>query len=148
MVRAGCALILLWLAGNATAKDIGGEYAVHGVGGEPCSTYQSARNAGGGRQLEYEVWLSGYFSAFNLIVSNTYSIMGERGIEQFIEALDEYCAAHLDELFVTAISSITMVVFPERQNLSPYVDRWPSLVDEVGKQGDARVQSPTTLSNK
>ena len=80
--------------------------------------------------LEYEIWLSGYFSAFNLIVSNTYSIMGDRDMEHFLVALDEYCAAYRDELFVSAISSITMLVFPERHNLSPHVRRWPNLLED------------------
>lgn len=121
---------LVLLSGAALAKDISGEYAVHGVGGEPCGLYLEARAAGGGRQLEYEIWLAGYFSAFNLIVANTYSIMGDRGMEHFLEALDQFCMAQSGELFITAVSNITMVVFPERHNLSPNVNRWPKLLDD------------------
>lgn len=121
---------LLLLGGGALAKDISGEYAVHGIGGEPCSLFLEARAAGGGRLLEYEIWLSGYFSAFNLIVSNTYSIMGDRNMEHFLEALDRYCEAQPGELFIDATSNITMVVYPERHNLSPHVDRFPKLLED------------------
>jgi hypothetical protein len=121
---------LLLLPGAVPAKDISGEYAVHGVGGEPCSLYLETRAAGGGRLLEYEIWLAGYFSAFNLIVSNTYSIMGDRDMAHFLDALDQYCADQPGELFVSAISNITMLVFPERHNLSPHVNRWPSLLED------------------
>lgn len=120
----GCGMSAALLA---EAKDISGEFAVHGVGAEPCTAYLESRAAGAGQILEYEIWLAGYFSAFNLIVSNTYSIMGGRGMEVFWQALDEYCNAKPEALFVTAISTVTMAAFPERQNLSPYVDRWPSL---------------------
>lgn len=126
-------LLALALPAVGWAKDINGQFAVHGVGGEPCSEYQASRAAGGGRELEYEIWLSGYFSAFNQIVSNTFSIMGDRGLEHFLAALDEYCAAQPDALFIDAIAGIAMVVFPERQNLSPDVDRWPSLMEELGR---------------
>lgn len=121
---------LLLVSGVALAKDISGEFAVHGVGGEPCALYLEARAAGGGRLLEYEIWLSGYFSTFNLIVSNTYSIMGDRDMGHFLDALDQYCEARPEELFITAISTITMAVFHERHNLSPHVDRWPKLLDD------------------
>ena len=123
---------LIWL-GSAGAKDIGGEYAVHGVGGDTCQLYVAARAAGGAQQVQYEIWLAGYFSAFNLIVSNTYSIMGKRGVEHFLDALDQYCEQSPDDLFIEAIAAVTMVVFEERQNLSPYVDRWPSLIEQVEK---------------
>lgn len=122
----------------AQAKDIGGEYAVHGVGAEPCTQYSTVRAQNGNLTLEYEIWLSGFFSAFNLIVSNTYSIMGERGMDEFLVALDDYCAQRPDELFITAISTVTMVVFPDRRNLSPYVDRWPSLLEET--QGESTTE--------
>lgn len=126
-------VLLVWLLGlnPAWAKDIGGQYAVHGVGADTCQHYLAAREQGGGTLLQYEIWLAGYFSAFNLIVSNTYSIMGQRSLEEFWVALDEYCGANPDELFVVAISTVTMVVYPDRQNLSPHVDRWPSLKLEV-----------------
>lgn len=121
---------LLLLCHGVWAKDISGEYAVHGVGGGSCAQYLGARESGGGTLLEYEIWLSGYFSAFNLIVSNTYSIMGDRDMEHFLEALDEYCTQQPGDLFISAISNITMVVFPERHNLSPNVDRWPNLLED------------------
>lgn len=121
---------LLLLCHGAWAKDISGEYAVHGVGGEPCAQYLGARESGGGMLLEYEIWLSGYFSAFNLIVSNTYSIMGDRDMEHFLAALDEYCTQQPGDLFISALTTITMAVFPERHNLSPNVDRWPNLLED------------------
>ena len=128
--RIGWLAVLVLLSGVAAAKDISGEYAVHGVGGEPCSLFLEARAEGGGRLLEYEIWLSGYFSAFNLIVSNTYSIMGTRDMGHFLDALDQYCSELPGELLITAISSITMTVFPERHNLSPHVERWPKILDD------------------
>ena len=127
------ALGLLLSMSTAMAKDIGGQYAVHGVGAEPCTQYLAARDKGGGPELEYEIWLGGYFSAFNLIVSNTYSIMGDRSVADFFEALDEYCDSKPDTLFIVAVSEVLMVVFPERYNLSPHVDRLPNLLEDVGK---------------
>jgi hypothetical protein len=129
-MKSGWMTGLFLLCGGAMAKDISGEYAAHGVGAEPCALYLEARAAGSARLLEYEIWMSGYFTAFNLIVSNTYSIMGDRDMEHFLDALDRYCAAQPGDLFVTALSGITMLVFPERHNLSPHVDRWPKLLED------------------
>ena len=104
------------------AKDIDEQYAVFSVGGDPCSDYLLARQAGAEPEQRYLHWIAGYLSAFNQIVPNTYNILGGRDFGDFLGELDGYCRAHRDTLLVAALSVLAERMYPDRLNLSPNKD--------------------------
>jgi hypothetical protein len=110
------------LAAPAAAKDIDEQYAVFSVGGNPCSDYLAAREAGGEPEQRHLHWIAGYLSAFNQIVPGTYNILGQRDFGSFLTELDGYCRAHRDELLVSALSVLAERMYPDRLNLSPNKD--------------------------
>ena len=111
--------ISLTLPPPTLAKDIDGEFIAFSVGTGSCKNYLAARQAGGSSFQTYKDWLSGYLSAFNLIVANTYDIVGKRRYKQLIRWVDRYCNKNQQQAFVNAAAQLTVKLFPSRLNLAP-----------------------------
>ncbi len=116
------ALLLLTAAHGASAKDVDGEFAVFSVGGKSCAEYLRARAGGGRAQHDFTTWMQGYLSAFNLIVPNTYDILGNRDFDKIVAWLDAHCSENRDTTFVNATALLTINLFPERRNIAPGKD--------------------------
>ena len=112
----------LLLINPVSAKDMDGEFAVFGVGGESCQQYLNSRKPGGAKAYEYQVWMQAYFSAFNLIVSKTYNIIGETKMSDMLDWLDDHCKYTPNELFVNAVAGLTTRLYPARMNIAPNKD--------------------------
>lgn len=104
---------------QANAKDIDGEFVVFSAGANSCVDYLNARRGDRADFEPYRQWLSGYLSAFNLIVVNTYDIVGERKYSEIIRWLDQYCIKNQKVSFVNASAALTVTLYPERRNLAP-----------------------------
>lgn len=115
MIFAACLLFLR----QAHSKDIDGEFVVFSVGANTCTDYLASRRAGTASMEPYKQWLMGYLSAFNLIVVNTYDILGQRDYRHIIRWLDRYCSQNRKESFVNASAALTVSLYPERRNLAP-----------------------------
>lgn len=127
-----CLFLSLMFCNISQAKDIDGEFVVFSVGAHKCSDYIKAKDIGGNSFKSYKDWLSGYMSAFNLIVTNTYDIIGQRKYSQIIRWLDIYCKKNRNESFVNASAMLTVKLYPSRQNLAPNKDT-PSKWTKSGK---------------
>jgi hypothetical protein len=103
----------------SVARDIDGEFVVFNSGTNTCTDFLSARHDGNLRLEPYHEWLSGYLSAFNLIVVNTYDITGDSNYIEIIRWLDQYCQQNQDLSFANASAALTMALYPERRNLAP-----------------------------
>lgn len=101
------------------ARDVDSEFAAFGIGGKTCQDYLAARRKTIADQLPYSDWLEGYLSAFNLIVDNTYDIMGGRKLNKALDWLDKYCQKYQSHIFANAVAALTVKLYPTRQNLSP-----------------------------
>jgi hypothetical protein len=112
-------VFLLALSNSIYARDVGGDFAVLGIGQKTCADYLQARRAHGVGEQEYVAWLLGYASAFNLIVDNTYNILGSNDINDILGWLDRQCLTTPKEHFVNATAAMTEVLFPRRANLHP-----------------------------
>ncbi len=112
-------LLLCCLNNYAIAKDMDGDFVVFSVGANNCGDYINARKIGGKAFENYEQWLMGYLSAFNLIVINTYDILGTKNYKQVLRWLDKYCGKKRREPFVNAAARLTMKLYPSRRNMSP-----------------------------
>ena len=127
-------IAILAFAHPLHAKDFDGEHAVFGMGAEQCETYLKARRAGPEASQPFTEWVFAYFSAFNVIVNNTYNIVGERGANEVMNWLDNYCGGSRRSLFVTAVANLTQRLYPQRANISPQNDnksKWQSEIDTV-----------------
>ena len=110
---------LLLFSHPALAKDMDGEFAVFGPGGDSCQQFLTAQKLGGHSAYAYQEWALGYLSAFNLIVKNTYNIMGTRSMDEGLDWLQDHCRYQPSTLFVNAIAALTTRLYPERMNMAP-----------------------------
>ena len=112
-------LMLLGLfSASIAAKDMNQRFAVFGVGAENCTDYLQARQTMGKPQQEYYHFITGYLSAFNLIVPGTYNILGKRNLSGALEWLDNYCRANGQENFTNAMARLTEAYYDERENFT------------------------------
>ena len=120
---------------SAPARDVNGNYAVFGSGRGDCEDYLDARYRGGADELLYVEWTAGHLSAYNLLLDNTYNILGTTEPFDFMARLDAWCRQHRDVPFTVAIARQLEVLFDERQNLSPQRnDGWDSWIEKLGGQ--------------
>ena len=134
------AILLLTAVPGAYGKDVDGEFAVFSVGGKSCTDYLRARSGGGRAQHDFTTWMQGYLSAFNLIVPNTYDILGDRDFDKIVAWLDSHCLENRDDTFVNATALLTINLFPGRRNLAPGKDNQAKWAGEGQPASDAATQ--------
>lgn len=107
-------LLLLVSSHIALARDFEGSYAVYGSGSDSCRQYiGSMKN--GGREEDYFIdWMIGYLSAFNVIMPNTYNILGETDFDAAQLWLQRHCKKYPKEPFITSMIKLTEVLYPMR----------------------------------
>ncbi len=106
--------LIACLSLSVQARDFEGGYAAYGAGSQPCSSYVAALKKGSGDVDYFVDWLIGYFSAFNVIMPNTYNILGESSFPSAQGWLDRHCRRYPKELFVNATARLTEVLYPTR----------------------------------
>ncbi len=111
--------LLLWfMLGSAIqrvqARDFEGSYAVYGAGSEQCKLYTQAMKKGGKEQDYFTDWGIGYLTAFNVIMPNTYDVLGETDFSAAQLWLGRRCDKYPNELFITAMIRLTEVLYPMR----------------------------------
>ncbi len=137
-IRPSLFLALICLAAGAPvqARDIDGQFAVFGAGGENCAGYLVARERGGIAERWYVDWLGGYLSAVNNAAADTYDILGNRGFDDILAWLDGYCSVSPETNFTNAAADMTSLLYDERANFSPVKDgNWNKFVPITNKTG-------------
>lgn len=115
MIRVMILTLLLGLELNSVqARDFEDGYAVYAAGAESCQHYLGAINKGGAEHDYFINWLIGYLSAFNVIMPNTYDILGDAEFSVSQNWLNEHCKKYPRELFVNATARLTEVLYPTR----------------------------------
>lgn len=131
--RLGIALVLALVAAPAAARDVNGNYAVFGSGSGDCEDYLDARYRGGADELLYVEWTAGHLSAYNLLLDNTYNVLGTTNPFDFMARLDAWCRQHRDAAFTVAVARQMEDLFDERQNLAPQEDGgWENWIEQFG----------------
>lgn len=138
-VAAAAVLAAVWIA-PAGAGDRNGEFAVFSVGADTCGDYLRARRLGGTAFDAYGQWLLGYLSAFNLIVADTYDIMGGQSYRRAVRWLDGYCAGRTDTAFIDAAAALTVSWYPHRRVRAPDTPVEPWNTDGVLQSAGAAPQ--------
>ncbi len=100
------------------ARDFENAYAVYAAGSKTCSQYLAAEKQGGADYDYFINWLIGYFSAFNVIMPNTYDILGENEFSMVQTWLNDHCTKFPREPFVNATARVTEVLYPTRYQSS------------------------------
>lgn len=121
------------------ARDVNGNYATFGAGGESCAVYLESRKAGEGYEVIFQEWVAGHLSAYNLLLENTYNIMGETSPEELFLELDVLCEQNPDMPFVKILAARVEQLYHDRLNLSPNErSGWEGFLEEVreGAKGD------------
>jgi len=122
--------ILLMLSSSIYARDFEEGYAVYGAGGESCKTYLKSMQTG--QKQDYFIdWTIGYLTAFNVIMPNTYNILGESTFADSQGWLQRHCNRYKNQLYINAVIKLTEVLYPLRYE-SGMKKAAPSIKD-VGK---------------
>lgn len=108
------ALVLLLSSHMLLARDFEGSYAVYGAGSDSCHQYIGSMKNGGKEQDYFIDWMIGYLSAFNVIMPNTYNILGETGFDAAQLWLQRRCEKYPKEPFITAMIKLTEVLYSMR----------------------------------
>ena len=133
--------LAVWLGGflsvSATlARDLDGQYAVFGVGGEDCATYLVARDRAGEVERWYHHWLAGYLSAVNNAGASTYNILGEKSMADILDWLEGYCAANPNSNFANAVADMVGILYADRHNIAPGKEGgWNKVVNQASQPG-------------
>ena len=107
-------LLVIMSVSTVKARDFEDNYAVYGAGAQPCSVYLLSMEKGEKEQDFFVDWVIGYLSAFNLIMPDTYNIMGETDFPTIQRWLQEHCRKYPRELFINAVARLTEVLYPAR----------------------------------
>ena len=114
MKKTGFILLLLLASSTSQGRDFEGSYATYGAGAKPCSIYLRAIERGGPEEDYFIDWTIGYLSAFNLIMPDTYDILGESEFTRTQLWLEQRCQKFPRELFINAVAKMTQVLYPTR----------------------------------
>ena len=111
------ALMILLFTQPLQARDAEDNYAVYGAGSEPCQLYLEAMRRGG-KELDYFVdWSVGYLSSFNVVMPDTYNVLGQTSFPEAQRWLQTHCRKYPNELFINAMIKLTGVLYPLRDQL-------------------------------
>lgn len=129
--RTATALILVLACPPGMARDVNGNYATFGVGSQTCMDYLDARHAGGEMEGSFMEWTAGHLSAYNLLLVNTYNILGETSTFDMLASLDSYCRKHQDVVYVQALAVQIESLYDVRGNLSPDHSGWKDWLKDI-----------------
>ncbi len=101
----------------ALALDDDGDASLYGQGASNCAAYVAVRK--GGKSAAYAEWLDGYLSAVNLVLPDTYDIMGAKDREVAMAWLDRYCAGNPGDAFGFAANRLAAFLYPNRHASKP-----------------------------
>ncbi len=125
------ALTLLLVCQSSPARDVNGNYATFGVGSQTCSDYLEARNTGDEAENLFMEWTAGHLSAYNLLLVNTYNILGETSTFDMLAHLDNYCRQNQDSSYIQALAVQIELLYDVRANLSPDHSGWKDWLKDV-----------------
>jgi hypothetical protein len=118
------ALCLALLPHRVVAADKNNKYEVLIPDREAsCQSYVSARAEAKlgdhSKENKYVVWLSGYFTAYNFLVRDTYDLQGAADSETLLSWLDSYCKTNPRKGFADGVEALTLDLYSKRTKEAP-----------------------------
>ena len=99
---------------SVIARDFEDGFAVYGAGGKSCQVYLKSMKQGAKQQEYFIDWTIGYLTAFNVIMPNTYNILGESDFADSQGWLQRDCSRYPKQLYIDAVIKLTGVLYPLR----------------------------------
>ena len=115
--RTAAILVLVLVAGPGSATDQQGRYFMMGPGQAVCRDFVAAIQQQDA--IVYAAWLSGYMTALNLALPDTYHIGGRSTDDQLMQGLTDWCQANPDQLFGAASLTLVQSLKPNRLRQPP-----------------------------
>lgn len=108
--------LMLAFSNSAKAGDAKGSYVSFGLGDVSCGSYaQMRRQPKGEDALAFDAWLSGYMTATNDLLANTYNIAGNTDRGGLLGWLDNYCQSNPTKKFAEAAEQLAKFLLPTRK---------------------------------
>ncbi len=115
IVLAWGVLLISLITQNAIAADKNGRYWIYGVGRQTCETYLEARTTGDYSEISYKNWISGYVTASNRSLENTYTLLGDDDFQGALDWIDKYCKKNTKNSIYMAVENLRAVYYPKRK---------------------------------
>ncbi|NNU15326.1 peptidoglycan-binding protein [Parvularcula sp. ZS-1/3] len=111
---AAAAAILPMLAAGAQAGDADGRYAVKGIGLLPCKNFIEMAEGNKPEASLVMAWFTGYLSAANMLVDETYDFVSWQGDALLVNALAGMCSQMPDQPVAMAATQVVNGLGRER----------------------------------
>lgn len=114
-------VVLVAAAAPAEAADANRQYSVRGRGTHSCSDYIQASQEDEKASAQYADWLTGFFTAYNMLQPDTYDIAPLAKYKQsgLVSFLDLYCGQHPDKKVIDAAVAFVNVNYDKRDKSRP-----------------------------
>lgn len=100
---------------GAVAADAEGNYAVRGMGAQPCSALVRAAQTGAAEYRLFRDWADGYMTALNRTTDDVFDVMMIQRSDVVVGLLARVCAVETDDIRVeTALARLLNRVEPAR----------------------------------
>lgn len=133
-------LLMFMFSQLSMARDFEDNYAVYGAGADSCKAYLNSMKDGGRNQDYFIDWTIGYLTAFNVIMPNTYNILGETEFSESQGWLMRHCKRYPKQLYINAMIKLTEVLYPLRYQSS--LKKQPGPVKPSGPATPAKKAKP------
>lgn len=114
-------VLVLTFAASSMAMDSAGKYAVWGVGGKACFSYNKDKKAGDGKK--YQDYEMGYLTAYNRFTAETYNISGKMDLKAVNAWVDHYCSKKPMNSFEQAMTDFIHDHVKSRYRVAPLGSR-------------------------
>lgn len=111
------AFMALLMANTGFAADAAGNVAIWGAGKKSCFSYEKARNGEDDSYFRY--YIMGYLTSYNSQAPETYSISGNKSMQEILGWLDEYCEDQKTHAFDQAVLNFVIDHYPRRFKRPP-----------------------------
>jgi len=112
------AMLITTACASNFAADMRGRYMEHGVGMNSCAVYVNAKS-NPTEMMYFRDYISGFFTAINIFIADTYSIINHTDPEQTFSWLDTYCIQNPSTHFAVALAFLAKELIPTRLRTRP-----------------------------
>ena len=110
--------LLLVIPTQSYGSDNNFLYGTQGLGKFSCGKYAQSKKDTSLR-LDYYNWMGGYITAYNIIKSETFQIMGDIDLDGLMVWLDNFCQTNPLKSFAVAVEKLMGELYPKRQKEAP-----------------------------
>jgi len=99
---------------SAWAADAAGSYAIDGPGRLECRTFVQFADAGAAELTVLGAWLTGYFTAHNRLMDDTFDLTPWQSVEVSLSQIRMFCVSNPDAPLERAAQELVAFLTPDR----------------------------------